>query len=184
MAVGVERALVELGGDGFGDDAELLARGGPVDVDGDEHGAMASLFEPCGELGRGGGLAAALQAGHQHDAGRLRAGAEARGVLAKEGDEFVVDDFDDLFGGREGGGDLRAERAESDVLDQVGDDGEADVGLDEGDADFAEGFGDVLVGDGALAAQGLEGTLEFVAERFKHAALSLAGTSCRSRRFA
>ena len=62
----------------------------------------------------------------------------------------------------------------ADVLDQVGDDGEADVGLDEGDADFAEGFGDVLVGEGALAAQGLEGTLEFVAEGLEHAGLSLA----------
>ena len=49
-----------------------------------------------------------------------------------------------------------------------------DVGLDEGDADFAQGFGDVLVGDGALAAQGLEGTLKFVAEGLKHAGLSLA----------
>jgi hypothetical protein len=70
------------------------------------------------------------------------------------------------------------------VLDQVGDDGEADIGLDEGDANLAQGFGDVLVGDGALAAQGLEGTLEFVAEGFKHAALSLAGTSNRSGRYA
>jgi hypothetical protein len=52
-----------------------------------------------------------------------------------------VDDFDDLFGGRERGGDLRAQGAESDVLDQIGDDGEADIGLDEGDADLAEGFG-------------------------------------------
>ena len=62
---GVERALVELGGDGFGDDAELLARGGTIDVDRDEHGAMARLLEPCGELGGGGGFAAALQAGHE-----------------------------------------------------------------------------------------------------------------------
>jgi len=60
------------------------------------------------------------------------------------------------------------------VLDQIGDDGEADVGLDEGDADLAQGLTDVLVGDGALAAQGLEGTLEFVAEGLKHAAVSLA----------
>ena len=118
-------ALVELGGDGLGDDAELLARGGTIDVDRDEHGAMTGLLEPCGELGGGGGFAAALQAGHEHDAGRLRAGAETRRVLAEEGDELVVDDLDDLFGGREGGGDLGAEGAEADVLDQVGDDGEA-----------------------------------------------------------
>ena len=85
-----------------------------------------------------------------------------------------MDDLDDLFGGGEGGGDLGTEGAEADVLDQIGDDGEADVGLDEGDADLAQGLTDVLVGDGALAAQGLEGTLEFVAEGLKHAAVSLA----------
>ena len=53
--------------------------------------------------------------------------------------------------------------AVADVLHQIGDDGEVDVGLEEGEADLAEGVGDVLVGDGALAAEGLEGSLEFVA---------------------
>ncbi len=48
-------------------------------------------------------------------------------------------------------------------VDDFGDDGEGDVGLDEGEADLAQGLGDVLVGDGALAAEGLEGALEFVA---------------------
>ena len=74
-----------------------------------------------------------------------------------------MDDFDDLLGGREGGGDLLAKGADADVLDEFGDDGEVDVGLDEGEADLAEGVADVLVGDGALAAEGFEGTLEFVA---------------------
>ena len=58
---------------------------------------------------------------------------------------------------------LFADGAGADVLDELGDDGEVDVGLEEGEADLAEGVGDVLVGDGALAAEGLEGTLEFVA---------------------
>ena len=66
-------------------------------------------------------------------------------------------------GGETVGGDGGAEGAGSDVVDDFGDDGERDVGLDEGEADLAQGFGDVLVGDGALAAEGLEGTLEFVA---------------------
>jgi hypothetical protein len=64
--------------------------------------------------------------------------------------------------------------SDADVLNELGDDGEVDVGLEEGEADLAEGVGDVLVGDGALAAEGLEGTLEFVAEVFKHTALSLS----------
>jgi hypothetical protein len=74
-----------------------------------------------------------------------------------------VDDLYDLFGGAEGGGDLFAHGAGADVLDELGDDGQVDVGLEEGEADLAEGVGDVLVGDGALAAEGLEGSLELVA---------------------
>ena len=49
------------------------------------------------------------------------------------------------------------------MVDEFGDDSEIDVGLEEGEADLAQGVGDVLVGDGALAAEGLERTLEFVA---------------------
>ena len=88
---------------------------------------------------------------------------EARGVFAQDVDQFVVDDFYDLFGRRERCGYFFADSAGADVLDEVVDDGEVDVGLEEGEADLAEGVGDVLVGDGALAAEVLEGTLEFVA---------------------
>ncbi len=113
-----ELAFVEVDAGGFGDDGELLAGGGAVDVDGDEHGAVAALFEPLGELGGGGGFAGALEAGHEDDGGGLGGGAEFGDVAAEEGDELVVDDFDDLLGGREGGGDLGAEGLGSDVVDE------------------------------------------------------------------
>jgi hypothetical protein len=61
-----------------------------------------------------------------------------------------------------------AEGLGADVLDEVFDDVEVDVGLEEGEADLAQGVGDVLVGDGALAAEGLEGALELVGKVFKH----------------
>jgi hypothetical protein len=54
------------------------------------------------------------------------------------------------------------------VLDEVADDVEVDVGFEEGYADFAQGFSDVLFSERALAAEGLEGALEFVCEVFKH----------------
>ncbi len=73
-----------------------------------------------------------------------------------------MDDLDDLLGGREGGGYLLAHGAGADVLDELGDDVEVDVGLEEGEADLAEGVGDVLVGDGALAAEILKGSLELI----------------------
>ena len=155
-------AFVELGADAGGDDFELLAGGGAVDVDRDEHGAVAALFEPLGEFGCSCRFAGALQAGHEDDRGRLRGEFEARGVFAEDVDQFIVDDLDDLLGGRERGGDLGADGACADVLDEGFDDGEVDVGLEQGEADLAEGFGDVLVGDGAFAAEVLEGPLEFV----------------------
>ena len=135
---------------------------------------MAALFEPGGELAGGGGFAGALQAGHEDDGGRLRGELEAGGVFAEDGDELVADDLDDLLGGREGGEHFGAEGFGADVLDEVADDVEVDVGLEEGDADLAQGFGDVLVGERALAAEGLEGALEFVGEVFKHGLYSVS----------
>ena len=76
-------SFVELGVDGLGDDFELLAGGGAVDVDGDEQGAVAALFEPGGELAGGGGFAGALEAGHEDDGGGLGREFEARGVVAE-----------------------------------------------------------------------------------------------------
>ena len=95
--------------------------------------------------------------------GGLRGLLEAGGVLAEDVDEFVVDDLHDLFGGRECGGNLLTKGAGADVLDEFGDDREVDVGLEQGEADLAQGVGDVLFGDGALAAEVLKGSLEFVA---------------------
>ena len=53
-------AFVKAGLDGLGDDFELLARGGTIDVDRDEHGAVSAFFEPLGELAGGGGFTGAL----------------------------------------------------------------------------------------------------------------------------
>ena len=77
---GVELAFVDLGVGGAGYDGELLAGGGAVDVDGDEHGAVAGFFEPCGELAGGGCFAGALRpamrmtlgAGRRFGSGRCR----------------------------------------------------------------------------------------------------------------
>ena len=164
----VDLAGVDLRADGLGDDGELFAGGGAVDVDGDEEGAVAPLLEPCRELAAGGGFAGALQAGHEDDGGRLGGEFEAGGVFAEDLDELVVDDLDDLLGGRERGGDAGAEGFFADVVDEALDDGEVDVGFEEGEADFAKGFADVFFGDGALAAKVFEGALELFLQIFKH----------------
>jgi hypothetical protein len=161
-------AFVELGVDGFGDDLELFARGRTVDVDRNQHWPVTALFEPRGQLAGGGGFAGALQAGHQNHRGRLRGEFEARRVLAQDGDQLVADDLDDLLGGRERRQHLGAHGLDADLLDQVVDHVEVNVGFEQRHADFAQRFGDVLFGKRALAAKGLEGALQLISQILKH----------------
>ncbi len=165
-------ALVKLGFDGLGDDLELLARGGAVNVDRNQHGPMAALLEPCGQLAGGGGFAGALQSGHQNHRGRLRGEFEARRVLAQQRDQLVADDLDDLLGGRKRGEHFGAHGLDADVLDQVARHVEVDVGFEQRHANLAQGLGDVLFGERALAAKGLEGALQFVCKVLKHRSTS------------
>ena len=75
---------------------------------------------------------------------------------------------------------MRAESLGADFFDEVAGDVEVDVGFEEGDADLAESFVDVLVGEGALAAESLEGALEFFGEVFKHGSSSLSAGFART----
>ena len=136
---------------------------------------MAAFFEPLGELAGGGGFAGALEAGHEDDGGRLGRELEARGVVAERVHELVADDFDDLLGGVQRGRDFGAEGLGADVLDDFAGDVEVDVGLEEGDADGAEGVVDVFVGKGALAAQVFEAALELFGEVLKHGYFEFIG---------
>ncbi len=136
---------------------------------------MTALLEPCGQLAGGGGLAGALQASHKNDRGRLRGEFEAGRIFAEHGDELVAHDFDDLFGGRERGEHFGADGLDADVLDEVADDVEVDVGFKQGYAKFAQSFSDVFFSERALAAEGLEGALQFVCEVFKHGQFKCKG---------
>ena len=79
------------GADGFGDLRELFARGGTVDVGGNDERAMAVLREPFCEFAGGGGLTGALQADDHPDGRRL--GSEKRlGVFAEQRGEFVANE--------------------------------------------------------------------------------------------
>ena len=66
-------------------------------------------LEPAGELGRVGGLARTLQAGHQHDGRRLRGEGDAHRLAAEGLGELLVDDLDDLLGRVQRLADLRAD---------------------------------------------------------------------------
>src|ERR1019366_875792 len=149
--------FVKVGLDGLGDDFELLARGGTIDVNRDQHGAVSTLLGPVRQLSRGGGLTGTLQARHQDDGGGLRSELELGGVFAEDGYEFAMNDLDDLLGRRERGHDFRAEGLLANVLDEFLDDVEVNVGFEQGHADFFERVADVLFGQGALSAEVFEG---------------------------
>ena len=54
------------------------------------------------------------------------------------------------------------------LVDELLDDLEVDVGLKQGEANFAQRLVDVLLGERGLSAEGLEGALEFFLKILKH----------------
>ena len=75
-----------------------------------------------------------------------------------------MEDFDDLFAGFDGLEDVLAHGFFLDPGDEVLGDAEFDIGLQQGDADLAQGVGDVFFGDAADAAEVAEGFVEVVGE--------------------
>ena len=125
--------------------AELLAGGGTVDVRGDQQRMVAALHQPARQLGRGGGLARALQA---RPSAPPRAGREAawrRGgfAAAQQRDHLVAHHADDRLGGREALEDLLAHGPDAHPLEELLGHLEVDVGLEQGQADLAQGGVDV-----------------------------------------
>ena len=73
------------------DDAQLLARGGAVDIDRNHHGAVAVLRQPARQFAGGSGLAGTLQADDQEDAGRLVGEAQLGFVAAEDLDQLFAE---------------------------------------------------------------------------------------------
>ena len=114
------------------------------------------------------GLPGALQA-REHDHGRRVLGEGQPPLLAAEdGDQLVVDDLDDLLSRVEGLGDLLGQRPLAHPAGELADDGQGDVGVEQGAADLADGGVDVRLGQPPLAPQVLEGRGEAVGEGGEH----------------
>ena len=89
-------------------------------------------------------------------------------MAAEDLDEFLVDDLDDLLGGRKRGQDFLAHGLRFDVLDELLDHPEIDVGFEQRHADFAQGALHVFGRELAFAAQVLENPLQFIREVVEH----------------
>ena len=119
-------------------------------------------------LPRGSGLAGALQAHDEEYAGRLIGEAEFGFVAAEDLDQLLVNDLDDLLRGRKRGQDFLAHGLRFDVLDELLDHPEIDVGFKQRHADFAQRALHVFGREPAFAAQVLENPLQFIREVIKH----------------
>jgi hypothetical protein len=104
---------------------------GAVHVErGHQHALALALLQALGDLGGGGGLAAALQADHEDRRGRV-VDLERAGIVVAGQDvlKLVMDDLDDLLAGRDRFRDRRAGGLLLDRLDELARHGQRDVGL-------------------------------------------------------
>ena len=161
-------AFIEIGLDRRRDNFQLLARGGTINVHRDEQGAVSTVLQPIGELAGGGGLARALQTGHQDDSRRLRSEFQLGCIFAESLDQFVAEDLDDLLAGRKGGHHLRSDGFGADAVDEVFDDLEIDVRFKQRQTNLLQRLIDIFFREDGLPAQGLEGALEFFLEVLEH----------------
>ena len=148
---------------------QLLDGGRAVDVaGGDGHGRVVLLLEQLRQLGRGGRLAGALQAGHQDHGRWARRERDPRRLAAHQRGQLVVDDLDDLLARVELLGDLDPERALLDRARELLDDLEVDVGLEQRETDLAHGLVDVVLGQRAALTDARQRALKLLRERIEH----------------
>ena len=147
---------------------QLFHGGGPLQVGADEERVATLLLPPQGELGGGGGLAGALQAGHEDDRRRPRRVAELECLAAEHPDQLLVHGADDLLARGQALGERLGADPEPDAVAEASGDGQLDVGLQERGADLLERLVEVRVADAPLAAQAGRDALQAVGEGVEH----------------
>ena len=148
--------------------AQLLDRGRPLQVGGNEQHLRTLALELTRELARGSRLAGTLEPGEHHDRRRLRAHRELACGSAERRDELLVHDLDDLLRGAEALLHLGAVRALLHPADEALDDLDVHVGFEEGQPDLAGDLVDVLLVEPAAAAQAREDPVESVGQCVEH----------------
>ena len=93
---------------------------------------------------------------------------------AEHVDERVVNDLDDLLARLHRANDFLAHSARAHTVDEVLDHRQGDVGLKQGDPDFAQGSVHVLFGQCPAARQAVENSSKAFAQRVEHLCRSFA----------
>ena len=142
----------------FGELLQLQLRGRALGIQaGQQHLLALPVLQPQRQLAGGGGLAGALQTGHQD--GHRRHGIQVdldRTGAAKRLDQRVVDDLDDLLARRDRAQNLGADRAFAHLGDEIAHHFQRDVSLQERQANLAQRLGNIGLAQRASAAQLVE----------------------------
>ena len=121
-----------------GDDSQLLAGGGTVDVHRNDFGPVPVFREPARELTRGGGFSGTLQADNQENTGWLVGETELGFVTAQNFDQFLIDDADNLLRRSEGIENFLPHGTGSDGFNELFDNLKIDVGFEQCHANLAQ----------------------------------------------
>jgi len=178
----VHRFLVGLGGEEIGADLlgyglELGDSGGAVDVARDrQHLLLLVFFQPLGQLADSGGLAGALQAGHEDDRGRLHRQVQLAALVvggqaflaADDGGQLALHHAHQRLARRQAGHHVLAQCLFLHAGDEFPHHRQGDVGLQHGQAHFAQHFGGIGFGQASLAAHGLDDPRQALSEIVQH----------------
>ena len=150
------------------EDFDLVDGGGSVEVAADEQRLAFQLVlqmegQFCGRRRLTGAMETA-----EHDDGWFRDEIQRLVVLAQQGGQLVVDDFDGELSGRDGIHDGFAEALLGDVRDEFLGDGVVHVGVKQGGADFGHCVLDVGFREFTAAGQVSESRFESVSKVVEH----------------
>ncbi len=148
---------------------QLLDRCRSVNVGRNKQGAPLLLLQKAAQFTAGGGFAGPLKADHHQ--GHRRFGRKIEGIVltaAHHGDQFVVNNPDNLLAGGQALENFRSNRLDTDIFDEVLDDLEVDVSFQERQAHFTQGVLDVLLGHDPLAAEFFKDRFKFFGKAVEH----------------
>ena len=180
--------ILALGPDGNPDlasqGAELLDRGGALQVGRDQQRALALGLEVGRDLRAGGRLARALHAGHHDHRRAARSPPSSNGAVlaAERHGELLVHDLHHLLAGREALHDLFGERSLADPRQEVVGHLERDVGLEQRGAHIGQRVVDLFGMELAAGTQLAEGAVEPFGEGVEHRASSVVGAGAGAAR--
>ncbi|MNY18512.1 hypothetical protein D3C86_1518930 [compost metagenome] len=163
--VGREERHADIVGQGF----ELLDRRRAVDVGRHHHhGLFLAFFKEARQLAGRGGLARTLQACHQYH-GR-RHGIERQVFVggAHQAFELGLDNFHERLARRQAARHFGADSALLDLVDEVLDHRQGDVGFEQSHTHFAQRIFNVVFGQLGLASHMAQRLRKTVGQVFKH----------------